>query len=122
MPFPQLTFRTKLLASHVGLVAVVVTIAFLLLNRTLGADLADFRIHPGEAALRLRRGLAADARTRQEMAVHVAHVNERDLGAQGGREQNRQQSHERRAGIRAGRPDGAKRSFRCNNSGRHCRA
>jgi two-component system, OmpR family, phosphate regulon sensor histidine kinase PhoR len=37
--FPQFTFRTKLLASHVGLVAVVVTIAILLLNRALGADL-----------------------------------------------------------------------------------
>jgi two-component system, OmpR family, phosphate regulon sensor histidine kinase PhoR len=37
---PQLTFRTKLLASHVGLVAVVVTIAILLLNRALGDDLA----------------------------------------------------------------------------------
>jgi two-component system, OmpR family, phosphate regulon sensor histidine kinase PhoR len=38
--FSQLTFRTKLLASHVGLVAVVVAIAILLLNRALGADLA----------------------------------------------------------------------------------
>ena len=36
--FP-LTFRTKLLASHVGLVAIVVAIAILLLNRELGADL-----------------------------------------------------------------------------------
>ncbi len=39
-PLSRLTFRTKLLASHVGLVAVVVAIALFLLNRALGADLA----------------------------------------------------------------------------------
>src|SRR5580765_1222677 len=35
----RLSFRTKLLASHVGLVAVVVAITILVLNRSLGADL-----------------------------------------------------------------------------------
>src|SRR5262252_5717024 len=35
----RLSFRTKLLASYVGLVAVVIAIALLVLNRSLGEDL-----------------------------------------------------------------------------------
>src|SRR5262252_5104686 len=35
----RLSFRTKLLASYVGLVAVVIAIALLVLNRALGEDL-----------------------------------------------------------------------------------
>ena len=37
----KLTFRTKLLASHVGLVAAVVLVTTLALNRSLGTDLTE---------------------------------------------------------------------------------
>ena len=73
------TFRTKLLASHIGLVAAVVLIVILELNRSLGADLGgqldqrleqqargaaqwigEGRRHPGKLAARLALVVSAD--------------------------------------------------------------
>ena len=71
----RLSFRTKLLASHVGLVALVVTIAILLVNRSLSQDL--------EAQLDQRleqqaRGAAAwvgeGRRHPDKLANRIAHV------------------------------------------------
>ena len=75
----RFTFRTKLLASHIGLVAAVVLIVILELNRSLGADLGgqldqrleqqakgaaqwigEGRRHPGKLAARLALVVSAD--------------------------------------------------------------
>ncbi len=76
----RLTFRTKLLASHVALVFVVVLIVILELNRSLGADLArqlDQRLE--QQAQGAAQWVGEGRRHPEKLASRLAHVVNADV-------------------------------------------
>ena len=76
----HLSFRTKLLASHVGLVVVVVLITILALNRSLGADLArqlDQRLE--EQAKGAAVWISGDRRHPERIAGRIAPIVNADV-------------------------------------------
>ncbi len=75
-----LTFRTKLLASHIGLVVVIVLLTILELNRALGADLArqlDQRLE--EQAKGASTWVTGDRRHPERLAARIAPIVNADV-------------------------------------------